>query len=69
MSAPKKITMNIRVSEDEIMRIRQAAELAEYSSFSEFVRRTSLAEASRVLRVRSDGKKPLETDSAKGDSR
>ena len=42
--------MSIRVSEDELNKLKKAASLQEYSSYSEFVRRTSLIEAARVIR-------------------
>ena len=46
----KTISMSIRVSEDELERLKQAAELQAYSSYSEFVRRTALIEASKVIK-------------------
>ena len=45
----KTISMSIRISEDELARLKKAAELQSYSSYSEFVRRTALLEASRIL--------------------
>ena len=42
--------MSVRVSEDELNKLKRAAELLSYSSYSEFVRRTALLEASRVLK-------------------
>lgn len=41
--------MSIRVSEEELEKLKQAAELQAYSSYSEFVRRTALLEATKVL--------------------
>ena len=38
----KTISMSIRVSEDELEKLKKAAELQSYSSYSEFVRRTAL---------------------------
>lgn len=46
----KTISMSIRISEDELERLKRAAELQSYSSYSEFVRRTALIEASRVIK-------------------
>lgn len=45
----KTYSMSIRVSEDELARIKKAAELESYSSYSEFVRRTVLLEATKIL--------------------
>lgn len=45
----KTISMSIRVSEDELDRLKQAARLESYSSYSEFVRRTSLIKASEII--------------------
>jgi len=46
----KTISMSIRVSEDELSKLKIAAALLEYSSYSEFVRRTALIEASRIIK-------------------
>ena len=48
--------MSIRVSEEELDKLKRAAALQEYSSYSEFVRRTALMEASRIIRENSQGK-------------
>lgn len=45
----KTITMSIRISEEELDKIKQAARLEAYASYSEFVRRTALLEATRIL--------------------
>lgn len=45
----KTITMSIRVSEEELEKLKQAARLEAYSSYSEFVRRTALIEASKIV--------------------
>lgn len=45
----KTITMSIRVSEEELEKFKQAAKLEAYASYSEFVRRTALIEASKIL--------------------
>ncbi len=46
----KTISMSIRVSEEELERLKLAAQLQSYSSYSEFVRRTALMEASRIIK-------------------
>lgn len=45
----KTYSMSIRVSENELEKIKKAAELESYSSYSEFVRRTVLLEATKIL--------------------
>lgn len=45
----KTISMSIRVSEEELEKLKQAACLEAYASCSEFVRRTALIEASQVI--------------------
>lgn len=45
----KTYSMSIRVSEDELVKLKQAARLEAYASYSEFVRRTALIEASRII--------------------
>lgn len=45
----KTISMSIRVSEEELEKLKQAARLEAYASYSEFVRRTALIEASKVI--------------------
>lgn len=51
----KTVTMSIRVSEEELDKLKQAARLEAYASYSEFVRRTALIEASKI--VEKDNKK------------
>jgi len=46
----KTISMSIRVSEDELEKLKKAALLLEYSSYSEFIRRTALIEASKIIK-------------------
>lgn len=46
----KTYSMSIRVSEEELNRLKQAAKLESYSSYSEFVRRIALKEADKVIR-------------------
>ena len=45
----KNVSISIRVSDEELNRFKQAARLEKYASYSEFIRRTALLEASRVL--------------------
>ena len=45
----KTISMSIRVSEEELDKLKQAARLEAYASYSEFVRRTALIEADKVI--------------------
>lgn len=46
----KTISMSIRVSEDELQKLKQAARLEAYASYSEFIRRTALIEAEKVIK-------------------
>lgn len=46
----KTISMSIRVSEEELNKLKQAAKLEAYASYSEFIRRTALIEAEKVIR-------------------
>ncbi len=46
----KTYSMSIRVSVDELNKLKQAARLEAYASYSEFVRRTALMEATKVLK-------------------
>jgi len=50
MKMNKTISMSIRVSADELDKLKKAASLQEYSSYSEFVRRTALMEATKILK-------------------
>ena len=50
MTNKKTISMSIRVSEEELEKLKLAAQLQSYSSYSEFVRRTSLIEAAKIIR-------------------
>ena len=47
----KTYSMSIRVSEEELNRLKQAAKLESYSSYSEFVRRIALKEADSVIKT------------------
>lgn len=46
----KTISMSIRVSEEEIDKLKRAASIENYASYSEFIRRTALIEAERVIK-------------------
>lgn len=45
----KTYSMSIRVSEEELERLKIASRLEAYASYSEFVRRTALLEATRII--------------------
>ena len=45
----KSVTISIRINEDELEKIKLAARLSSYSSYSEFIRRTVLIEASKII--------------------
>lgn len=45
----KTYSMSIRVSEEELDKLKQAARLEAYASYSEFVRRTALIEAAKAI--------------------
>ena len=47
----KTYSMSIRVSEEDLKRLKYAAKLEEYSSYSEFVRRTSIIHANEVIKA------------------
>ena len=46
----KSISMSIRVSAEELDKFKQAARLEAYASYSEFVRRTALKEATKIIK-------------------
>lgn len=56
----KTISMSIRVSEDELDKLKQAARLEAYASYSEFIRRTALIEADKVTNQK--GRHNVEND-------
>ena len=45
----KNISISLRVSEEDLMKFKQAARLEAYASYSEFIRRTALIEATKVI--------------------
>lgn len=46
----KSVSISIRVSEEELDKFKQAARLEAYASYSEFVRRTALIEATKIIK-------------------
>lgn len=50
----KSYTMSIRVSQEELEKLKLAARLEAYASYSEFVRRTALIEAGKVISEKKD---------------
>ena len=50
----KTISMSIRVS--ELDKLKQAARLEAYASYSEFIRRTALKEADKVIAASNERK-------------
>ena len=55
----KSISISIRVSEDELEKFKEAARLEAYASYSEFVRRTALIEATRIIKETMKEKIPM----------
>ena len=45
----KDITMSIRVSQEEMEKLKLASRLEAYASYSEFVRWTALKEAQKII--------------------
>ena len=45
----KTYSMSIRVTQQELEKLKQAARLEAYASYSDFVRRTALLEASKIV--------------------
>ena len=50
----KSISISIRVSEEDLTKFKQAANLEAYSSYSEFIRRTALIEATKIIKKNGD---------------
>lgn len=53
----KTISMSIRLSEEEKNKLKQAARLESYASYSEFVRRTALIKANEVIALQNNAGK------------
>ena len=47
----KSISMSIRVSEEELEILKRASKIESYISYSEFIRRTALKEANKVIEL------------------
>lgn len=45
----KSTSISIRIDEEELEKLKTAAKLESYSSYSEFIRRTALLEATRII--------------------
>lgn len=50
----KSTSISIRINVDELEKLKVAAKLESYSSYSEFIRRTALLEATRILNKNND---------------
>lgn len=50
----KSTSINIRIDEEELEKLKIAAKLESYSSYSEFIRRTALLEAARIIKETND---------------
>ena len=46
----KTYSMSIRVSQEELEKLKMAARIEAYASYSEFVRRTALIEATKAIK-------------------
>ena len=46
----KNISISIRVSDEDLQKFKQAARLEAYASYSEFIRRTALIEANKIIK-------------------
>lgn len=46
----KAISMSIRVSEKELEKLKMAARLEAYASYSEFIRRTALKKVDKIIK-------------------
>lgn len=45
----KTISLSLRVSEEELEKLKLASRLEAYASYSEFIRRTALLEATKII--------------------
>ena len=52
----KTTSISIRVSEEELDLFKKAARLESYATYTEFIRRTALIEASRITRESEEGR-------------
>lgn len=54
------LNIGIMQSEDELEKFKEAARLEAYASYSEFVRRTALIEATRIIKENNEGENTYE---------
>ncbi len=52
----KNYSMSIRVTEEELRKLKEAARIEAYASYSEFIRRTALIEADKAIRRHQNNK-------------
>lgn len=52
----KTTSISIRVSEEELAIFKTAAKLESYSTYTEFIRRTALIEASKIIKKSEEGR-------------
>lgn len=52
----KTTSISIRVSEEELEIFKKAAQLESYSTYTEFIRRTALIEAGKILKKSEEGR-------------
>ena len=45
----KSTSISIRIDEEDLEKLKIASKLGSYSSYSEFIRRTALLEAARII--------------------
>lgn len=50
----KTTSISIRINEEELEKLKIASKLEAYSSYSEFIRRTALLEAIRIINENKD---------------
>lgn len=50
----KSTSISIRIDKEELEKLKIAAKLESYSSYSEFIRRTALIEATRIINENND---------------
>ncbi len=58
----KSTSISIRVSEEELELFKNAAEYESYGSYSEFVRRTALKEARRIIKENNNEKEDSDNE-------
>lgn len=58
----KSTSISIRVGEEELELFKSAAEYESYGSYSEFVRRTALKEARRIIKENNNEKEDSDNE-------